>query len=159
MFMDLMNMLFRPYIDSFVIVFIDDILINSPNKEEHEQHEGRVIAYALRQLKSYVKNYPVHDLKLAAIVHALNIWRHYLHGVSFEVYTDHRSKANVVADALSRKAESMGCLAFIAAEERPLDFDFQSLANRIVRLDISEPSRVLACVVAQSSLFEQIKAR
>ena len=71
----------------------------------------------------------------------------------------HPGKANVVADALSRKAESMGSLAFISAEERPLASDIQSLANRLVRLDISEPSQVLACVVAQYSLFEQIKAR
>ncbi|XP_070035679.1 uncharacterized protein [Nicotiana tomentosiformis] len=53
----------------------------------------------------------------------------------------------------------MGSLAFISAEERPLALDIQSLANKLVRLDISEPSRVLAYVVAQSSLFEQIKAR
>ena len=72
---------------------------------------------------------------------------------------NHPGKANVVADALSGKAESMGSLAFISAEERPLALDIQSLANRLVRLDISEPSRVLACVVAQSSLFELIKAR
>ncbi|XP_070035155.1 uncharacterized protein [Nicotiana tomentosiformis] len=68
-------------------------------------------------------------------------------------------KENVVGDALSRKAESTGSLAFISVEERPLALDIQSLANRLVMLDISEPSRVLICVVAQSSLFEQIKVR
>ncbi|XP_070018191.1 uncharacterized protein [Nicotiana sylvestris] len=51
--------------------------------------EGRVIAYASAQLKIHEKNYLVHDLELAAIVHALKIWRHYLYGVSYEVYTDH----------------------------------------------------------------------
>ncbi|XP_070036442.1 uncharacterized protein [Nicotiana tomentosiformis] len=65
----------------------------------------------------------------------------------------------MVADALSRKAESMGSLAFISTEERPLALDIQSLANRLVRMNISELSRVLACVVAQFLLFEQIKAR
>ncbi|XP_070054841.1 uncharacterized protein [Nicotiana tomentosiformis] len=69
------------------------------------------------------------------------------------------ARANVVADALNRKLESMGSLAFISADERQLELDIQSLANRLVRLDVSEPSRVLASVVAQSSLFEQIKAR
>ncbi|XP_070034388.1 uncharacterized protein [Nicotiana tomentosiformis] len=53
----------------------------------------------------------------------------------------------------------MGSLAFISAEEKPLALEIQSLANRLVRLDISELSRVLECVVAQSSLLEQIKAR
>jgi len=47
--------------------------------------EGRVIAYASRQLKPHEKNYHVHDLELAAIVHALKIWRHYLYGVSLEM--------------------------------------------------------------------------
>ncbi|XP_070048604.1 uncharacterized protein [Nicotiana tomentosiformis] len=69
----------------------------------------------------------------------------------------HPGKGNVVRDAISRKAESIGSLAFISAEERPLALDIQSMANRLVRLDISEHSRVLACVVDQSSLFERIK--
>ncbi|XP_070041228.1 uncharacterized protein [Nicotiana tomentosiformis] len=55
-------------------------------KELKEQlHEdGRVIAYASRQLKHHEKNYCVHDLELEAIVHALKIWRKYLYGVSCE---------------------------------------------------------------------------
>ncbi|XP_070010593.1 uncharacterized protein [Nicotiana sylvestris] len=71
----------------------------------------------------------------------------------------HPGKANVVADTLSRKARSMGSLAFISAEERLLALDMPSLANTLVRLDISKPSQVLACFVAPSSLFERIKAR
>jgi len=38
--------------------------------------DGRVIAYASRQLRKHEVNYPTHDLKLAAVVHALKIWRH-----------------------------------------------------------------------------------
>ena len=105
-----------------------------------------MLAYALRQLKVHEKNYPIHDLELAAVVFALKIWRHYLYGVHCEVFTDHRTlqyifnqrdlnlrqrrwlellkdydmtilyhpdKANVVADALSRKAVSMGSLAML----------------------------------------------
>ncbi|XP_070055029.1 uncharacterized protein [Nicotiana tomentosiformis] len=53
----------------------------------------------------------------------------------------------------------MGIFAFISTEERPLALDIQSLANRLMRLDIPEPNRVLACVIAQSSLLEQIEAR
>ena len=45
--------------------------------------EGRVVAYASRQLKRHEENYPTHDLELAAIVHALKIWRHYLLGNHF----------------------------------------------------------------------------
>jgi hypothetical protein len=86
-------------------------------------------------------NYPTHDLELAAVVHALKIWRHYLFGQPCVIYIDHKSlryfltqlelnmrqwrwlelikdydlniqyhpgKVNVVADALSRKA-NCGC--------------------------------------------------
>ncbi|XP_073030793.1 uncharacterized protein [Primulina eburnea] len=53
--------------------------------------EGRVIAYASRQLKPYDKNYPTHDLELAAVVFALKIWRHYLYGAKCEIFTDHQS--------------------------------------------------------------------
>jgi ribonuclease HI len=99
--------------------------------------DNRVIAYASRALRPHEQNYPTHDLELAAVVHALKIWRHYLMGSHCNIYTDHKSlkyiftqadlnmrqrrwlelikdydlevhyhpgKANVVADALSRKA-------------------------------------------------------
>ena len=52
---------------------------------------GKVIAYASRQLKEYEKNYPTHVLELAAMVHALKIWRHYLMGPHCRIYTDHKS--------------------------------------------------------------------
>ena len=42
---------------------------------------GKVIAYASWQLKVHEKNYQTHNLKLAALVFALKIWRHYLYGV------------------------------------------------------------------------------
>ena len=53
--------------------------------------EGKVVAYASRQLKPHEKNYPMHDLELAAIVFALKIWRHYLYGEKCFIYTDHKS--------------------------------------------------------------------
>jgi ribonuclease HI len=53
--------------------------------------QGKVIAYVSRQLKDHERNYPTHDLELAAIVYALKIWRHYLFGEKVEIYTDHHS--------------------------------------------------------------------
>ncbi|KAL0440174.1 UNVERIFIED_CONTAM: Retrovirus-related Pol polyprotein from transposon, partial [Sesamum latifolium] len=181
-FMSLMNKTLQPFLDQFVIVFIDDILIYSSSQEEHEKHlravlqilrakqliggyysrfvkdfsviakpltsllkknapfkwnnmcdqsfeelkkrltsapilalpsgsggyvvytdasklglgcvlmqHGRVIAYASRQLRPHELNYPTHDLELAAIVHALKIWRQYLYGETFQIFTDHKS--------------------------------------------------------------------
>jgi hypothetical protein len=53
--------------------------------------EGRVVAYSCQQLKVHEKNYPIHDLELAVVVHALKTWRHYLYGQKCDVYTDHKS--------------------------------------------------------------------
>ena len=50
-----------------------------------------MIAYASRQLRRHELNYPTHDLELAAVVHALKIWRHYLYGQRCDIYTDHKS--------------------------------------------------------------------
>ncbi|WMV14769.1 hypothetical protein MTR67_008154 [Solanum verrucosum] len=154
-FMSLMNGEFKPFLESFVIVFIDDILVYSKSEEEHTNHfrsvlgvlgkqklyakfskcefwlksvvfmghvvskkgvmldpqkieavknwvrpsfvtkDKNVIAYASGQLKVHERNYPTHDLELAAVVFALKIWRHYLYGVKCEVFTDHRSLQHV----------------------------------------------------------------
>ena len=71
----------------------------------------------------------------------------------------HQGKTNVVADALSQKAVSMASLAMLQVDERPLARDIQSLANSFVRIDISEPRKVLAYMEARSSLLERIRAQ
>ena len=53
--------------------------------------KGKVIAYASRQLKEHERNYPTHDLELAAVIFALKIWRHYLYGAHCQIYADHKS--------------------------------------------------------------------
>ncbi|XP_070050983.1 uncharacterized protein [Nicotiana tomentosiformis] len=150
---------------------------------------GRVIAYASRQLKKHEQKYPTHDLEMAAVVFSLKIWIHYLHGKTCEIYTDHKSlkyifpqrdlnlrqrrwmellkdydfsilyhpgKANVVADALSRK--SMGSLAHIAPTKRLLANDIQRLEGTSIKFSVGKSDILLACVRAKSSLVEHIKA-
>nr|GEZ04552.1 putative reverse transcriptase domain-containing protein [Tanacetum cinerariifolium] len=51
----------------------------------------KVIAYASCQLKIHEKNYTTHDLELGAVVFALKMWRHYLYGTKYIVFTDHKS--------------------------------------------------------------------
>ncbi|GKA81554.1 putative reverse transcriptase domain-containing protein [Tanacetum coccineum] len=92
----------------------------------------KVIAYASRQLRKNEENYTTYDMELGAVVFALRLWRHYLYDTKCTVYADHKilqyildqkelsrwiellsdydcvilyhlGKANVVANALSRK--------------------------------------------------------
>jgi hypothetical protein len=53
-FMYLMNSVFIPELDKFVVIFIDDILVYSANEEEHEEHL-RIVLTRLREHKLYAK--------------------------------------------------------------------------------------------------------
>nr|ABA97433.1 retrotransposon protein, putative, Ty3-gypsy subclass [Oryza sativa Japonica Group] len=145
--------------------------------------EGIVVAYASRQLRPHEGNYPTHDLELAAVVHALKIWRHYLIGNRCEVYTDHKSlkyiftqpdlnlrqrrwlelikdydmsihyhpgKANVVADALSRKSYCTALCIEGMCEE--LWQEFEHLNVGIVEHGF------VAALEARPTLVDQVRA-
>ena len=71
----------------------------------------------------------------------------------------HPGKANVVADALSRKSGSMGNLAHLQVSRRPLAREVQTLANDFVRLEVNEKGGFLACVEARSSFLVKIKGK
>ena len=51
--------------------------------------DNHMVCYKSRKLKESEKNYATHDLELVAIVHSLNMWRHYLMGRKFELSADH----------------------------------------------------------------------
>ncbi|XP_073133739.1 uncharacterized protein [Henckelia pumila] len=96
--------------------------------------DGKVIAYASRQLKIHEKNYPTHDLELAAVVFALKLWRHYLY----------------VADALSRKSATLNRMT----TQQELIADFERL-----RLEVVEPMEVcaLSALTMVPSLLDKIR--
>ena len=71
----------------------------------------------------------------------------------------HPGKANVVADALSRKAGSIGSLAHLQVARRPLAREVQTLANDFMRLEVNEKGGFLACVEARSSFLDKIKGK
>ncbi|GJW41603.1 putative reverse transcriptase domain-containing protein [Tanacetum coccineum] len=56
----------------------------------------KVIAYASRQLKVHEKNYTIHDLELGAVLFALKMWRHYLYGTKYVMFTDHESLKHIL---------------------------------------------------------------
>ena len=56
--------------------------------------ERKVIAYKSRKLKEHEQKYSAYDLELAAVIHALKMWRHYLMGRKFILLTNHHSLTN-----------------------------------------------------------------
>ncbi|KAL0557201.1 hypothetical protein IC582_005719 [Cucumis melo] len=145
--------------------------------------QGKVVAYASRQLKSHEQNYPTHDLELAAVVFALKIWRHYLYGEKIQIFTDHKSlkyfftqkelnmrqrrwlelvkdydceilyhpsKANVVADALSRKVSHSAALI---TQQAPLHRD---LERAEIAVSVGAVTMQLAQLTVQPTLRQRI---
>ncbi|XP_052888054.1 uncharacterized protein LOC128296654 [Gossypium arboreum] len=151
--MDLMNRVFQPYLDWFVVVFIDDIL-PEPGKEftvysdiSHIDlgcvlmQDGKVVAYASCQLKTHETNYPTHDLELTAVVFALKIWR-WIELLKDYNYTIeyHPGKANVVVSALSRRAMT-------------------NLRAMFARLSLFDDCSLLAKLQVKLIWIEQIKGK
>ncbi|KAL0546449.1 hypothetical protein IC582_016357 [Cucumis melo] len=145
--------------------------------------QGKVVAYASRQLKSHEQNYPTHDLELAAVVFALKIWRHYLYGEKIQIFTDHKSlkyfftqkelnmrqrrwlelvkdydceilyhpgKANVVADALSRKVSHSAALI---TRQAPLHRDIERAE---IAVSVGAVTTQLAQLTVQPTLRQKI---
>nr|GEV36541.1 hypothetical protein [Tanacetum cinerariifolium] len=103
-FMDLMNRVCKPYLDKFLIIFIDDILIYSKNNEEHKEHL-KLILELLKKKELYAKFYHK-SLQHIFYQKELNMrqrrWLEFLSYYDCEIRY-HLGKANVVMDALSGK--------------------------------------------------------
>ncbi|GJW18021.1 putative reverse transcriptase domain-containing protein [Tanacetum coccineum] len=115
-FMDLMNRVCKPYLDKFVIVFIDDILIYSKSKKEHEEHLKLILELLKKEEFQGIHVDPtkIKSIKYwAAPKNPIEIhqflgterqrrWLELLSDYDCEIHY-HPMKTNVVADALSRK--------------------------------------------------------
>nr|GEU86225.1 reverse transcriptase domain-containing protein [Tanacetum cinerariifolium] len=167
-FMDLINWVCKPYLDRFVIIFIDDILIYSKNRKEHEGHlklilkllkeeallgavlmqKEKVIAYASCQLKVHEKNNTVHDLELGAVVFALKMWRHYLYGTKCIVFTDHKSLQHIL-DQKELNMRQRCCLELLSDYDCKIRYHpgkANMVADALSQKDRSKPLRVRALV-------------
>ncbi|KAH0745920.1 hypothetical protein KY285_007577 [Solanum tuberosum] len=125
--------------------------------------DKNVIAYASCQLKVHQRNYPIHDLELAAVVFALKIWRDYLYGVKCEVLTDHRSLQYVFThkDLNLRHQRWMELL-----KDYDVTIQYHLGKANVVEdalsrktLGISERGGVLASIEVKATFIEEIKAK
>eukprot|EP00253_Pinus_taeda_P017798 PITA_17798 len=119
--------------------------------------EGRVIAYESRKLKEHEQKYSAYDLELAAVIHALKMWRHYLLGRKFLLLTDHHSLTNYFSQPTlnTRQAQWEDFLS-------GFDFEIKHLKGKENRV-ADALSRKVQCVCRlsvskwQSTLLEKIK--
>src|SRR5436189_1894653 len=117
--------------------------------------QGRVVAFGSRQLKVHERNYPTHDLELAAVIHALMSWRHYFYREKFEVFSDHKSLGHIFAqkDLNMRQRRWMEYLA---------DYDFTlqyhpGKANVMANALSRKRHAVLASVIVRRTTTVRIK--
>ncbi|GJY06061.1 putative reverse transcriptase domain-containing protein, partial [Tanacetum coccineum] len=120
LFMDLMNRVCRPYLDKFVIVFIDDILIYSKTREEHELYLGLVLELLKRE-KLYAK-----FSKCEFWLQKVQFLRHVINGGGIHVDP---SKIEAVKNWEAPRTPSKKCKIFDWAEDQELAF--QTLKDKL----------------------------
>jgi len=119
--------------------------------------EGRVIAYESRKLKEHEQKYSAYDLELAAVIHALKMWRHYLLGRKFLLLTDHHSLTNYFSQP-TLNARQARWADFLSG----FDFEIKHLKGKENRV-ADALSRKVQCVCNisvskwQSTLLERVK--
>ncbi|WVZ70454.1 hypothetical protein U9M48_019123 [Paspalum notatum var. saurae] len=118
--------------------------------------EGRVVAYASRQLRKHEANYPTHDLELAAVVHALKIWRHYLLGNTCHIYTDHKSLKYILTQP-ELNMRQRRWLELI--KDYDLDLEIHYLPGKIDEIELpTEQLAELYNLIIEPTIKEQIIA-
>jgi hypothetical protein len=87
--------------------------------------EGFLICYESQNMKEHERNYAIHDLELATIIHALRKWRHYLMGRRFELRRDHNG-LKYLFDQTTLNAMQTKWLEFLCE----YDFDIKHIKGK-----------------------------
>ncbi|GKA21748.1 putative reverse transcriptase domain-containing protein [Tanacetum coccineum] len=124
-FMDLMNRVCRPYLDKFVIVFIDDILIYSKTQEEHKEHI-RLVLELLKKEKLYAKFF-----KCEFWLREVQFLGHVINGNGIHVDP---SKIEVVKNWKASRTPSEKCKTFDWVKEQELTF--QTLKDKLCNVPV-----------------------
>ena len=106
------------------------------------------IRYESRMLKEHEKNYVTHDLELMAIVHALNMWRHYLIGRKFELRTD-QCGLKYLFDQPTLNAKKSRWMEFLCE----FDFEIKHIKGKENKVADALSRKVQGMHVASLSIF------
>ncbi|GJT31066.1 putative reverse transcriptase domain-containing protein [Tanacetum coccineum] len=146
-FMDLMNQVCRSYLDKFVIVFIDDILIYSKTREEHEEHLGLVLEL-LKKERMYAK-----FSKCEFWLQEVQFLRHVINGDGIHVDP---SKIEVVKNWKAPRTpfEVRSFLGLVGYYRRFIK-DFSKIAKPLTVL--TQKSKTFDCGEEQENAFQTLK--
>ena len=116
---------------------------------------GLVVAYASKQLNTHERNYPTHDLELDVVVFVLKMWRHYLFGSKFEVFSDYKSLKYI----FSQKELNMRQRRWL---EFLKDYNFElsyhpDKVNAVADALSKESSHISGLMVRELDLLEQFR--
>nr|GEU99265.1 putative reverse transcriptase domain-containing protein [Tanacetum cinerariifolium] len=129
-FMDLMNRVCKPYLDKFMIVFIDDILIYSKNKEEHEEHLKLILELLKKEELSWLSCYG--DLR-TVIMHESHKSKYSIRPGSKKTCQDIKKLywwLNINANISTYVSKCLTCATVKAEHQRP--------SGLLVQLDIPQ---------------------
>ena len=112
-----------------------------------------MIAYASRKLKSHEQKYPTHGLEVAAVVFALKKWRHYLYGVTFEVFTDHKSLKYLFSQK-ELNLRQRRCVEFLEDYDCSLNYHPEK-ANAVADA-LSRKVQVASLMVRKCHILEEV---
>nr|GEZ12739.1 reverse transcriptase domain-containing protein [Tanacetum cinerariifolium] len=118
-FMDLMNRVCKPYLDKFVIIFIDDILIYSKDEKEHEENLKAILELLKEEKLSWL---PCYGDLISVIMHESHKSKYSIHLGSEKMYQDMKKLywwLNIKADIATYVSKCLTCAKIKVEHQRP----------------------------------------